>query len=455
MGGAQRGGTISRVAKGISKLAQFLTIEIWRIQRSELSRWRWYLIRLLKILVIAIRGLAEDKIQLRASALTYNTLLSVVPLIAVIFGVAKGFGLERALEGYLLERFPMHEEVVSRVISFSRSLLESVKGGVIAGIGVLTLFFTVIRVLANIERSFNDIWGVERSRSWGRKISDYLSVMLISPFILITSSTLTIIISGQVREFIGKINLLAFLTPAIGWGLQFIPIVMLWLLFSYIYAFLPNTRVRISSAVTGGGVAAILFHFFQLAYINAQILITRYNAIYGSFAALPLFLLWLQASWLIVLLGAELSFAAQNVEVYELKGISRRVSHSLKRLLCLRIAHLVIKQFLRQEGKPLNDLEIAQILDIPLALTKTCIRELQLARVISVVTSEDEGNFGYVPARDPAIFTIQYVIDSLEQIGDSDFKFVKTKEGKKIAACLDNIRRIVSKSPANKRLLDI
>src|SRR4030042_3451791 len=196
-----------------SRIIHFLTVDIWKIQQRDFSRAMWLLIGQIRILVVALRGLAEDQIQLRASALTFNSLLSVVPLAAVVFGIAKGFGLDKALERYLVEDLQMHGEVVTRIIDFSRTLLETTKGGLIAGIGVIVLFWTIIRGLANIESSFNDIWGIRKARTLVRKISDYLSFMLICPFLFVMSSTVTVVLAGQVAVAAKKIWLLGGLTP--------------------------------------------------------------------------------------------------------------------------------------------------------------------------------------------------------------------------------------------------
>lgn len=444
-----------RMAGTASKIIHFVTIDIWRIQQRDFSRARWFLIRQLRILIVAVRGLAEDKIQLRASALTFNTLLSIVPLAAVIFGVAKGFGFEKALEGYLIARLPMHEAVITRVIEFARQLLENAKGGVIAGIGVIVLFWTVIRVLANIERSFNDIWGVQKSRSLVRRISDYLSLMLIGPFLVVLSSTMTIFISSQVRLILSKIALLNVFSPAIALGLKFVPLVMMWVLFTFIYIFMPNTRVKVWYGAVAGLIAAVLFQVFQIAYINAQIVITKYNAIYGSFAALPLFLIWLQISWLIVLLGAELSFAGQNVEMYEFEQTYQKVSHSFKRLLSLRIVHLLVQRFSHIDSGPWGETQIAHALGIPIRLARECLHELRAARVISQVTFDDERTVAYQPARDPEVITVQYVIDALEQEGIDDIPVARSKELKRIATCLKGFHDLIARSPTNMHLQDI
>jgi membrane protein len=447
-------GTFRVIFLTISKIIHFVTVDIWRIQQRDFSRAKWFLIRQLRFLIVAVRGLAEDKIQLRASALTFNTLLAVVPLAAVIFGIAKGFGFEKALERYLIENLQMHAEVITRVIEFSRSLLENAKGGVIAGIGFVVLFWAIIRVLANIERSFNDIWGIGRSRSLLRKISDYLAFMLICPFLLVMSSTMTVVISAQVRLIVSKVALLGVLSPAIALGVKFIPLIILWILFTFIYIFMPNTRVKLRFAAVAGFITAVLFQFFQLVYINSQILIAKYNAIYGSFAALPLFLIWLQMSWLIVLLGAELSFAGQNVEMYKFEQQYQKVSYSFTKLLSLRIAHVLVQNFSRAQG-PWGESQIARALEIPIRLAREILHDLRAAGVVSQVSLDDERIVAYQPARNPEEITVQYVIDALERRGIDDIPVAESRELKRLAACLRNFHDLIARSPSNKRLKDI
>jgi membrane protein len=438
----------------VSQLIHFFTIDIWKIQQRDFSRATWLVIRQVRILIVALRGLSEDKIQLRASALTYNSLLSVVPLAAVVFGIAKGFGLDKMLERYLVEELQMHGEVVTRIIEFSRTLLATTRGGLIAGVGVILLFWTIIRVLANIESSFNDIWGISKPRTLVRKISDYLSFMLVCPFLFMMSSTVTVVLASEFQHAAKKIWLLGALSPAFFLVLKLAPLFLLWLMFTFIYIFMPNTKVTVQAGALAGVIAALLFQFFQVLYINSQIWITNYNAIYGSFAALPLFLVWLQMSWLIVLLGAEYSFAQQNVETYEFEHAYDEVSYSFKRLLSLRIAHAVMRNFSRAKA-PLSAIQISQKLEIPLRLVRELLRELREAGVISQVLLDDDRTVAYQPARSPDGITIQYVIDALEQRGIDDIPVVKSRELKKISSYLKGFHDRIAKSPSNRRLKDI
>ena len=438
----------------IFKVIQFLKTDIWRIRERDFSRSKWFLIRQLRVLILSLRGFADDRCQLRASSLTFYSLLSVVPVVAMVFGIAKGFGFERTLEKQLLEKLEVHGEVVRWIIGFAHALLETTRGGFIAGIGVVILFWAVIKVLSNIENAFNDIWGIKKPRSFGRKISDYLSLMLICPFLFVISSTTTVFIVSQVKLIISKIELLGLLSPVISVMLKLLPFCALWTLFTFIYVFIPNTKVNFRSATLAGIISGTLYQISQVAYIKFQIGVAKYNAIYGSFAALPLFLIWMQLSWLIVLLGAEMSFAHQNADTYEFEQDCLKVSHSFKKLLGLRIVHLLVKHFSNTEN-PYNESHISHKLEIPIRLVRQILGELVESGIIARIKANEDRDLAYQPARNTETMTIKYVIDALEERGTDTLPVAESEELKKLSECLKTFVDLIDKSPANKRLQDI
>ncbi|UCF56711.1 MAG: YihY family inner membrane protein [Deltaproteobacteria bacterium] len=438
----------------ISEVIKFLTTDIWRIRSRDLPRSRWFLIRLLRILILSIRGLIEDRGPLRASALTFWSSLSVVPVVAMLFGIAKGFGFERNLERQLLEKLEGQEEVVSWIIKFAHTTLETARGGVIAGLGILFLFWTIIKVLGNIEHSFNDIWGVKKGRPIARKITDYLSLMLIGPVLFMMSSTATLLITSQVKVFVHKISLLGAVSPVIFLVLRLLPYAVIWVLFVFMYIFMPNTKVRFRSGVLAGIIAGTLYQIFQWTYIIFQIGVAKYNAIYGGFAALPLFLIWLQVSWLIVLFGAEIAFAHQNVDTYEFEPDCLRVSHSFKRLLSLRIVHLLVKDFSNGE-RWCDETEISHKLEIPIRLVRQILFELVESGIISPVKVDDDKASAYQPALNPEAITIKFVVDALEQQGSDDIPVARSEELEKLSQSMKTFDELIKGSPANLRLKDI
>jgi len=346
------------------------------------------------------------------------------------------------------------DTLAGQIIEFSRKMLENTSGGLIAGIGVAMLFWSVIKVLGSIEQSFNHIWGVKKSRNWGRKFSDYLAFMLIGPVLLVASSSFTVFVTSQVTSITERVAALNMLAPLIMFGLKFLPYCVMWVLFTFIYYFIPNTRVNLGSALLAGIVAGAIFQVTQWGYVTFQIGVAQYGAIYGSFVALPLFLVWLQISWLIVLFGAEMSFAHQNVDTYEFEQESSSVSHSFKMLLSLLITHLLVKNFHRGK-KPLNGTEISHLLDIPIRLVREILFELTEAGILVELKGEDDKRIFYQPGRDIEAFTIKYVLDALEEHGCIDIPVNESGELVKLRKNLGEIGSLIAAAPGNVHLKDI
>ena len=230
----------------IQQFKAFVKKDIWQIREEAYPPGKRILYRSLKILLLTLQGFTQDRIQLRASALTFYSLLSIAPVLALGFGIAKGFGFDKDLEGFLFEKLEGQEQVATQVVEFSRALLENVKGGLVAGIGVLVLFYTVIKILSHIESAFNDIWYIDGSRSLGRKITDYFSLMLICPLFLLMSSGLTVLITSSAKLAVERVWLLEAVSPAIFLLLKLLPFCLLWFLFTFLYIFIPNTKVHLT-----------------------------------------------------------------------------------------------------------------------------------------------------------------------------------------------------------------
>jgi membrane protein len=442
------------IGKIISRIINFIRIDIWRIRLDDLPFKHSIFIKTLRVLILSVRGFDQDKCLLRASALTFYTLLSIPSLIAMLFGISKGFGFEKRLEATLMENVPGQEEFMTKVIAFSTSLLEQTKGGIIAGIGVAVLFWSVLKVLHHIESSLNDIWEISESRSWGRKISDYLSVMLIAPVFILMSGSITVFITTQITEITHKVPLLGYLSPLFSFSFQLMPYVLIWVLFTVIYVLMPNTKVSLKAGILGGIIAGTGYQIFQGIYIQFQIGVAKYNAIYGSFAALPLFLFWVQITWWIVLFGAEISFASQNHITYEYEPGGLKVSPAFKRLLTLQVAHLLIHNF-KEGQRPLTDSRISECLGMPIRLLHRILRELVSARLFVQTRTKVDGKYGYQPARDINGLSIRNVIEAIDQNGVDNIPVAKAEELKALSDSLKQFSEAMEKSPANKLLKDI
>ncbi len=398
----------------------FLRKDIWILPLKELPKGKSLLVKYLRILLLAFKGGVEDNLFLRSSALTFYTLLSIIPIVGLAFGISKGFGLNVFLEDQLRGALSGQEEVFDWIMGFGQSALESARGGVVAGVGLLVLLFTIFQVMLNIEESFNEIWQVKKVRHWSRMISDYFAIIFLAPFFLVLSGAATIYLNAQVAELSQNFKLLGFLGPLLLFLVNLVPFVLVWIMLTIIYMVMPNTKVRFSSAFLASVIAGTMLYFFQWAYVFFQVGVSRYNAIYGSFAALPLLLIFLQLAWLLVLFGAEISYAYQNVEKYEFETESQNVSPSRKKILSVYILHLLIKYFMDGKSTPDSE-EISTRLTIPNRLVRSVLNDLIEVNLVNEVQKPKKKEVGYQPALDINQISIQMVTERLDKKG-IDFK---------------------------------
>ncbi|HJO94870.1 MAG TPA: YihY/virulence factor BrkB family protein [Victivallales bacterium] len=431
-----------------SKLYKFIDKEIWEISHRDLSKRKLLLLRQFKILVLTIKGFRKNTCYLRASALTYYTIFSIVPLFALAFAVCKGFGLDDKLQVELYSKFQGNEEALSKILVFTNNLLAKTKGGVIAGIGIIILLWTIIKLFSNIEHSFNAIWGIKKTRTPLRKVTDYLSMAFICPFLLIVSGGLTVFFTSHVLNHVYAPTIVNVVFSSLS------SYVIIWILFAFIYKFMPNCKVEFKAAIIPGIIAGTIFCLMQLAYYDLQIGVSKYNAIYGSFAALPLFLLWIQLSWLVVLFGAELSFTYQNILYYEYEYSISNISERLKKLVALRITTLIVKNFINDIA-PYTDVQISRNLEIPIRLTREILYELVNSGTISEIATKEEKVKTFQPAHCVDKYNISYVIKSMELNKKNKIHIVESHELKKISETLDSFDKILSKTDSNILLKDI
>ena len=445
----------------ISKIVRFAQQDLWRMRLGELKGKKFYLVKASRIAILSFRGFSDDICSLRASALTFYTLLSIIPVFAMAFGIAKGFGLQNLIERQIMTQLKGQEEVAKWIINFAYSFLENTQGGIIAGIGVVVLFWTIIRVLNSIESSFNAIWKTDSQRSTVRKITDYLSIMLIAPIFFIIASSVTVFIAKEVNTVIGRVSILSQFGPAIQFSLRLLPYLMTWLLFCFIYMVMPNTRVKLAAALLAGIIAGTVFQAFQYFYVNFQIGVSKYNAIYGSFAALPLFLVWLQTSWLILLYGAEISYAYQNVEMYEFEPDCANISYAQKKMMLLSVAYLIVKQF-TDNSRSCSIKKMSDELDIPIILVRELVRELVKSGIVSETraraghdSSNDKSGGCYQPGLDIGKITISRVVRMWERHGQHDVQFGKSEAVRKISEKIQDLFLLIEQSPEDSLLKDI
>jgi membrane protein len=381
----------------------------------------------------------------------------MVPVVAMAFGIAKGFGLQELIHKQITqiaEGANWPEDIVTKILSFSDSMLENAKGGIIAGVGFALLCWTVVNILGRVEDSFNHIWEVKKPRTIVRKLTDYIAIVVFAPVLLIISSSAAVVVSSKIGAIVRSIELLGVVGPLIFFVLRLVPYVSIWALLMLTYIIIPNTRVPVKSAILAGVMTGTIFQAVQFIYIKFQLGVTHYGAIYGSFAALPLFIAWLQMSWMIVLLGAQIAVAHENQETFGFRRDITGLSIASKKLLVLRVFHLMVKRFAL--GEPaLSATQISYTLEIPARLVRRILDDLAVAGLVTETTKTVNHEATYQPARALEGITIQTVINDYEQAGTLLVHEGNTEDRNKIRQYLKEISQTVRSLPANIRLKDI
>lgn len=401
-------------------LIKFITFGIWQdsvYQKLSLKNAVAYVTRVIYILVNRFNA---DSISNKAAALTYSTLLSIVPILAILFGIARGFGFDNLLQQQIEQGLLGANEATKYIFQFVDSYLSQTTGGVFLGVGLIALLWTFISLVNNMESIFNDIWYVKKSRTAYRKLTDYFSILILMPILIIISGGLSIFMS----TLVSKIEGYALLAPMIKFSISLIPYVLSWLMFTALYVFMPNTSVKLLYALIAGLIAGSLFQAFQFLYISGQVWVSRYNAIYGSFAALPLFLLWLQVSWTICILGAQLTHIMQNFKRYDNYKEVNNASYEYRNYLAVVLMSMICKQYASGSDKPYSARQLSNKCHIPIQLTQMVLNELMEADLLIMNAPDKSQEEIYLPASGCVDITLAETIDRLSTkgFGFKDFK---------------------------------
>ncbi|MBJ7449618.1 MAG: YihY/virulence factor BrkB family protein [Parachlamydiales bacterium] len=433
---------------------QFLRKTIWKVSLATLPKRKAVAIKILRIVILTCSGFVNSRFAQQASALTYYSLLSIAPIIALSIGIAKGFGFEEVLHRELLDSFPQQTEILEKFFTFAQGFLKHTQEGIIAGIGVIVLLWTSINILRSIETSFNEIWGIEKPRSALRQVTDYITIIIFGPILFSLSNGINVFLGTAVRLADSGQLATALIGSLSFYLLKIFPAFTLCFLFSFVYYFMPNTKVRVRCAVVAGVVATILYYIAQWAYLTFQFAVSKYDIIYGSWAALPLFLIWVNISWTIVVIGAKLTYAIQNAAAYEYEEERTHISPSYKQLLSLNIAEYCIRCFKNGETPP-SATTLTQKLQIPLNLTLQIIQELEGARILIEANNPMTNESGYQPAKNVDTITIKSVLDALNHYGSHAIPVASTQQLKNIQKHLKTFDKLLENSPANIPLKDL
>lgn len=399
----------------------------------------------------SITGFFKDQCFLHASSLTFYTLLSIVPMLAVAFGVAKGFGFEQTLESELHQRFSEHEQVLKYVLEFARSLLQQAEGSLITGVGVIFLFLFVMSLFWTIETSLNVIWKVKKTRRPLRMLTDYFVMMIIFPVIFAVASSAMVYVTTMLHRAALEHDFLQKVSPYFFMFYKGLALVMIWMLFAALYIFMPNKKVGWKYGLIAGVLAGSAYYAIQQVMITFQIGVSQYSAIYGSFAALPIFLLWLQISWVTVLAGAEVAY---NLE--HLAPSLRRNSHILsltKNHLAVLLVLRIIERFTEGE-QPRSEHGLAEELGISGSLTEELLTDLSVAGVISEVRSGRSGRF-FQPGMDVKNITLHSVRHAIDHNIHESVDINSADDAISVQTAMRVFETAKAESPANALVEDL
>ena len=436
----------------LASLQKFFRADIWR--RIDPPGYKGWLLRALRVLLIVIREIKHDQIFLKSSALTYLTILSIVPLMALIFGVSKGFGFEINVERVVADLFPAQEIVMTTTYEFAQNMLDNAKGGVIAGVSILILFITVMRLLNNIEEVFNSIWGKQRPRTWIRKFTDYLAILVVAPILIVTSSSISVFLSSQIKG-VGE----RFHADAFGGTIEFVlakfsVYLLIWILFTLIYIIIPNVKVSFKVGAIAGIVTGTIYQLIQIGFINFSVGVTKYNAIYGSLAALPLFFIFTQISWTVVCIGGEFAYALEKEKDYVPDAREADFSIHEKKRIALLVMSTIAKSF--RKGEEVHSKQsLAKRLRIPHRYISDSVNILVESGLLIRSMPEFGSDHVYTPAVGVDNLDVNFVIQHFESVGDKKLFERQERQFKKIDTALSKMEAQYAKSEQNQLLINI
>lgn len=379
----------------------------------------------MKITIQTVKCFIKDRVWIRAAALSYTTLFSIIPILALLFAIAKGFGFTNIMERFLRDGI-VENGSVDTVMNLIDNYLTYTQGGngVFIGVGIIMLLWAVIALADSIEGNMNTIWDVKRPRSYFRKLTDYMAIFIVFPLIIVMYAGVSIFMTTIYQNLTSYELISSFLHICI----KLAPYILSGLVMTGLFLFIPNTKVKFKNAFIPGMITGIVFQAFLYIYIQIQMSVSSYNAIYGSFAIIPMFMLWADISWSIVLFGVEMSYVSQNIELYNFGQEADNVSRRYHDFLCVVVMSLICKRF-EQGGEPYTASELSDAGEIPIRLTNRLLNELETAGLIHGISSDAKAETEqYLPAIAISKLSVGHLLSTLESYGCEDFKIDHTKE---------------------------
>ncbi len=404
-------GFFERIYEKIMKAYDYCSSGVWYDQRKTLK------VRLIKTINLTVQAFMNRDLQIKSMAITYQTVFAMVPALAMLLAISKGFGFQELVEKELYTYFPSQSKALSAALGFVDSYLAEASSGILVGVGLVVLLWTLISLLSNIEDAFNNIWDLKNSRTIIQKVKDYIAIFLLIPILMILSSGMQLFMSTTVLAVVP----FHFLTPMVNALMEFLPVVLTWAAFTLCFWLIPNTKVSLKYAAISGFFSSLAFEVLQFLFLGGQIYVSKYNAIYGSFAFLPLLLIWLQLSWLLLLSGCGLTYALQNIFSYNFFGNMSSVSISYYRKVLIVVTAVIYRRFHVGLPAPTRN-TLSTEYGLPIRLVSGISDRLRAAGLIQLNDNwggkEDPG---LVPTTDTDRITVKDVVSRVECEGMKDF----------------------------------
>lgn len=404
--GNKRNHLIVKLRRYGIRLWWYWTGGVWNETRSN-----WY-VNLAKTVNLSVRSILDTNLQQKAAALTFNTMLALVPTLAMIFAIGRGFGFQNLIESEIFNFVPVQREELSNVFTFVDSYLAQSSEGIFVGVGILFLLWTLISLLSNVEDAFNHIWGINKKRNFYRKVTDYIAIFFIIPILIVCTN--------GIKLFVLTMSSDTFLSPVVEALLDIAPTVLTWLSFTLTFMLIPYTKVKLKYALISGFLCAIVFQLLQWLMVSGQIYVSKYNAIYGSFAFLPLLLIWIYLSWQVCLAGVVLTYSSQNIFRFNFRDNINEISQRYMTDVTIVILTIVAKRFCQQRP-PYTKLDITEKYNIPIRLVGAVVDHLVDVKLLSSVIGKDDREVAYQPAFDLEHLTLRSAKERLRNWGKSGF----------------------------------
>ena len=404
--------------KKISKITEFIRYDMWRLTSTELdSHAKRVGYGFIRTIVLVVRGFGSKNLNDKAKALTYSLIFAIVPILAMIFGVAKGFGVADVIEKQLNASFLGETNMVPTIMAMVDRYLETAQDGLFIGIGLLILLWAVYSFFQSVETAFNQIWNVQKSRSILRQVTTYIAILVLIPVLIVCSAGINIFVHTTVAS-IGHIDALhEFFHTS---GAKLLQFVMCWLFFTLMYIAIPNTKVRFMSALIPGILMGTLFQLLQMLSVYLIAMLSRTSIVYGAFATIPILMTWLQYTSLLILMGAEMSYAIQNNEEFEYEHDLNKMSRRYKDFIMVYLLAVIVKRFEADEA-PLTAHELAIRDHLPIRLVNRLLSRMVETGILREVYVENEEEKTFQPALDTHKISVGLVFDRIESQGTEEF----------------------------------